>query len=92
MPDSPSAPTEWCYEPMPPVTGWFAVQMCYEVEEGVFPGAAYVVEGKVDWPESRGMAKNGCTGHAGPFETEEEARAWAYAHDPEWPDRPSSTH
>jgi hypothetical protein len=84
---SKEAPTDWCYERMPPVTGWFAVLRCYDSEEGIFPSTAYFTDGAVEWPETRSIAADGSSGHAGPFGSEQEAREWAYAHDPDWPDR-----
>lgn len=78
------APTDWCYERMPPVTGWFAVLRCWDPEEGIFPGTAYATEGRVEWPDSSGILPDGSSGHAGPFATQEEAKKWAHDHDPDF--------
>jgi hypothetical protein len=88
MPDP--TPTDWCWDPMPPVTGWFAVIRGWEPEEGMFPAAAWVEAGEIRLPPGRwvsGMALNGSSGHAGPFASEADARAWARAHDLEEPSR-----
>ncbi len=77
-----SSPTEWCWDPLPAVDGWFAVIRCWEIEEGMFPAVAWATAGKVAWPHSNGMTTDG-SGHAGPFPTRAEAQAWADAHDPE---------
>jgi hypothetical protein len=82
MSNAVSAPQNWCWDPMPPVDGWFAVIRCYEVEEGMFPGVAWATAGKVEWPDDGGMTLDG-SGHAGPFATKAEALEWAEAHDPE---------
>ena len=77
-------PTDWCWDPMPAVNGWFAVIRCWDPAEGMFPGAAWATGGKVLPPANNGMATDG-SGHAGPFPTEARARKWAYDHDPEAP-------
>jgi hypothetical protein len=74
-------PTEWCWDPMPAVDGWFAVIRCWEVEEGMFADVVWAKAGKVDWPHDGGMTSDG-SGHAGPFATKAEACDWADAHDP----------
>jgi hypothetical protein len=78
------AMTDWCWDPMPAVDGWFAVIRCWDSREGMFPDAVWVTAGKVDRAENNGMASDG-SGHAGPFETKAEALQWAEAHDPEAP-------
>jgi len=75
-------PSDWCWDPMPAVDGWFAVIRCWEPEEGMFPDAAWADNGKVAYPHDGGMTTDG-SGHAGPFPTEAAAREWAEAHDPE---------
>jgi hypothetical protein len=76
------APTDWCWDPMPKVDGWFAVVVGWEPEEGVFAKVVYANAGRVEWPGSSGMTCDG-SGYAGPFATRAEAQAWADAHDPE---------
>ena len=78
------APTDWCWDPLPAISGWFAVIRGWEPEEGMFPGAAWVEAGQVRPPHDNGVARDG-SGHAGPFATEAEALEWAEAHDPEDP-------
>lgn len=84
-------PTDWCWDPMPAVDGWFAVIKCYEVEEGMFPAAVWVKGGKWAEADDGGMTTDG-SGHAGPFAARKEAEDWGYAHDPEghsWQSRPT---
>ncbi len=78
------APTDWCWDPLPAISGWFAVIRGWEPEEGMFPGAAWVEAGQVQPPWDNGVTRDG-SGHAGPFATEAEALAWAKTHDPEDP-------
>ena len=79
MPDTPS---EWCWDPMPKLTGWFAVVHGWGPEEGWFAGVVHAINGCVAWPDNHGMSTDG-SGHAGPFATRAEAQAWADAHHPE---------
>lgn len=76
-------PDSWSFGPMPPIDGWFAVQRCWDTEEGICLDVVYAVLGRVDWPANGGMSEDGSTGHAGPFASRREAEEWAYAHDPE---------
>ena len=82
MSDAASAPQDWCWDPMPPVDGWFAVIRYWDAAEGQFPGVAWATSGKIAWPDDGGLALDG-SGHAGPFATKSEAIKWAEAHDPE---------
>lgn len=82
-------PTDWCWDPMPAVDGWFAVILCWEPEEGMFADVVWADAGEVAWPANSGMAVDG-SGHAGPFPTEAEAKAWADSHDPEGPWPPTA--
>ena len=75
-------PSDWCWDPMPAVDGWFAVIRCWEPEEGMFPDAVWADKGKVAYPHDGGLTTDG-SGYAGPFPTEAAAREWAEAHDPE---------
>ena len=77
-----TAPTDWNWDPMPPVDGWFAVYICWDPAEGAFAEVVWATKGQVPWPDNGGMTMDG-SGHAGPFETKEAARAWADAHDPD---------
>lgn len=61
----------------PTENGWYAVLVCWDVREGSFPNAAY-------WDGEKWSRRAVCAlGRAGPFATEEEAKDWAYANDPE---------
>lgn len=71
-----STPQDWCWEPMPPIDGWFAVIRCWELAEGMWPGAAWATAGKIEWPDNNGLAFDG-SGHAGPFATKSKALEWA---------------
>ena len=84
MSDPRNAPTDWCWDPMPAVDGWFAVIRCWEPEEGMFPGAVWATNGQVESSDNGGMTTDG-SGHAGPFSTKAEALSWGYDHDPEDP-------
>lgn len=75
-------PSDWCWDPMPAVDGWFAVIRCWAPEEGMSPDVVWADKGKVLYPHNGGMTTDG-SGHAGPFPTETKAREWAQAHDPE---------
>ena len=73
-------PIDWSFEPIPQVSGWFAVLVCWEPGEGVFTESA--------WAENGIFAKhlgcynqNGSSGHAGPFPTKEAADQWGLDHD-----------
>lgn len=57
------------------VHGWYAVMVCYDVDEGYFPAALNYV-GKTSYEVTHRSAQT--------FETEKEAYDWAWAHDPDW--------
>lgn len=59
---------------MPTNPGWYAVSFCWDVREGLIPGA-----GQWDGAEWGSRAPIVC--HAGPFENKEAALEWARAHD-----------
>jgi len=82
MSDAASTPQDWCWDPMPPVDGWFAVIRYWDAAEGQFPDVAWATAGKIAWPDNGGLALDG-SGHSGPFATKAEALEWAEAHDPE---------
>ena len=71
MPDH--TPANWCWDPMPSISGWFAVIRC--TEAGLRSGAAWVQDGKAWSSGGRAVAA-----HAGPFQTRDQAHAWAEAH------------
>lgn len=63
----------------PPTPGWYATLKCWDSHEGYFPDSNYW-DGE-HWAEDRPMV----THHSpGIFKTPEEAKDWAYEHDPEW--------
>ena len=65
---------EWDYDNDPTEDGWYAVLVCYDPQEGIFPMAAY-------W---NGRWEKKCViaiGHR--CNTEAEAERLAYDHDPE---------
>ena len=73
-----SEPTEWCWGSLPGnAAGWYAVVMCYDPAEGMFPDCVMT---PASWSTDRAIV-----GHAGPFPTEPDALRWAEAHDPEGP-------
>lgn len=61
-------------EPLAP--GWYAVLLLLDGAEGVMPSAAFW-SGK-SWARGIPIGE-----HAGPFESQELASAWAYDNDPE---------
>jgi hypothetical protein len=67
---------EWCFDGAPEVDGWYAVLVCWDAEEGMFPNAFERKNGA--WSETSPVM-----GFAGPFGNKEVAHDWAYAHDPE---------
>lgn len=52
--------------------GWYAVTLCWDIEEGVFPDAHYSAG---DFEHHMGFRS------PEPFATEAEAKEWARAHD-----------
>ena len=66
---------EWEYiSERPGCEGWYAIQYCWDVEEGVWVGSAYY-DGK-EWKTGLPV-----TSFAGPFGSEIEAARWAADHD-----------
>jgi hypothetical protein len=77
-----ATPTEWSFDPLPSnATGWFAVIRCWDAAERMFPSTAWAEDSA--FKDEPAVARDGCTGHAGPFLTEDEALRWGYDHDPE---------
>lgn len=60
----------------PTTAGWYAVALCWDEREGVFPNARY-------WTGTVWDSPRAITAFAGPFSDKAEAKAWARAHDPE---------
>jgi hypothetical protein len=65
---------EWIFDDRPKKVGWYAVSYCWELYEGIFPGASYW-DGEIWNPELP------IFGYQGPFLNEELSKEWAYAHD-----------
>ncbi len=69
---------DWTYDIKGPgPAGWYAVLICYDEAEGVFPSAAY-------W-SGEAWDRKAVIGFAGPFAIEADAEQWASDHDPERP-------
>lgn len=64
----------WIFDDKPKEAGWYAVSYCWEIEEGVFPGAAY-------WDGTKWNRKFPITAYYGPFQDDDSAEEWAYDHD-----------
>lgn len=60
----------------PTVDGWYAVTICYDPHEGLFPGAAYATGGEF-------KQQKAVLAYFGPFDTKDEAHKAAYEHDME---------
>lgn len=60
----------------PAVPGIYAVTICWDSEEGLFPGVA-------EWTGLGWSKDTPVLAWAGPFDTEKLAKAWAYDHDME---------
>lgn len=67
---------EWESDDDVQLNGWYATIHCWEVEEGMFPGANY-------WNGTSWDFKMPVFMWAGPFLSKSEAEEWAYEHDPE---------
>jgi hypothetical protein len=70
----------WNHSDDPPGDGWFAVLLSYE-EDGISPGVMQFANGRAVT-----LRAGGVVAHAGPFPDQPTAEAWAFAHDPDWPD------
>ena len=57
--------------------GWYAVVVCWDENEGMFPSSAFW-DGQIWTDDSRPIAA-----FHGRHETKEAAEKWAYDHDPE---------
>ena len=66
---------EWEFLKDPSENGWYAVLICYDPQEGIFPSAAY-------WDGEKWSHKS-VSGFGVKCETEKEAEDLAYAHDPD---------
>ena len=66
---------EWEFLKDPIEAGWYAVLICYDPREGIFPGAAH-------W-DGKKWSRKSVSGFGGKCDTEKEAEALAYEHDPD---------
>lgn len=66
---------EWNGMQDPKAPGWYAVLICYDPQEGIFPSAAY-------WDGEKWNRK-AVSGFGERRETEAEAEALAYENDPD---------
>lgn len=66
---------EWNFSQCPFDTGWYAVLICYDENEGVFPSAGY-------WDGSK-WDRKAVIGYGDKCETEDQANALAYKNDPD---------
>jgi hypothetical protein len=69
--------TDWIWNEKPSYPGWYAVTICWSIDEGMFPSAAYF-DG-AQWAKKLPILAH----HGNTFPTEREAVTWAYAHDME---------
>lgn len=70
---------DWIFGNDPPsMRGWYAVIICFDEREGLFPQALYS-DGHT-WAKKLPVT---AIGNVGPFASEQEAHDFAYAHDPE---------
>lgn len=66
---------EWKFLKDPSAAGWYAVLVCYDPQEGVFPAGAY-------WDGEK-WSRKAVHGFGEKCETEKEAEELAYANDPD---------
>lgn len=66
----------WAWDSEPASSGWYATTHCWDVHEGMFPGAN-------EWDGEKWLSGLPIIGYAGPFENKETAEAWAWANDVE---------
>lgn len=67
---------EWEYSSNPIIKGWYAVTICWDAQEGLFPGAL-LWDGEA-WSESSPVMA-----FCGPFIDQESAVEWAHENDME---------
>jgi len=65
---------EWEFTNKPTEEGWYAVLICYDIQEGIFPSAGY-------WDGYKWDRKS-VTGHGDKCANKEQAEAIAYENDP----------
>ena len=58
--------------------GWYATVSCWDIQEGMFPGAHY-------WDGMQWGSDGPIVAYCGPFGSQADALLWARAHDPEFP-------
>ena len=66
---------EWDYYGKPAIAGWYAVLVCYDEHEGVFPMDAW-------WDGSKWQEKS-VIAFGDSMQTKKEAEDLAYEHDPD---------
>lgn len=67
---------EWQFDGHPGIAGWYAVLICYDPEEGVFPSGAY-------WDGEKWVQK-AVVGYMQPPQADLKAASFlAYKHDPD---------
>lgn len=66
--------SEWCYGDPSDGAGWYAVLVCWDEHEGMFPSAAEWT-GRT-WGDGRPIVAS-----YGRFRTQKEAEKWAFDHD-----------
>jgi len=68
---------KWIWNDKPPgEAGHYAVALCWDSNEGVFPGVGY-------WTNNGWMTQRPIIGYAGPFPDEPSAYGWIKTNDPE---------
>jgi hypothetical protein len=79
----------WIYNTPPPPPGWYPTLICWDVEEGAFPGALYWDEKRwLNKPEDEWVIIASIAYWPEMCSDKEQAEAIAYANDP---DRESAT-
>jgi hypothetical protein len=66
---------DWNYDNEPTVAGWYAVLVCYDPQEGIFPMGA--------WWNGATWQQKGVVAFGDMRLTKQEAEALAYEHDPD---------
>lgn len=66
----------WVYDKKPTTPGWYAVLICWDVQEGLIPSTAF-------WRDGSWVREHPYVAHAGPFDTSDAAYKHAWDNDPE---------
>ena len=67
---------DWSFDDAPKIPGWYAVLVCWNSREGVFPSFDY-------WSGENWSNNSPITAFSGPHESQKIAEDWAYEHNPD---------